>query len=221
LRAETADVVLPLLRAPKYEHADVAVQTLAWSRDVRVGPWLRTWVYRRIPVERRARRRRQVSSPRRSSYPADVPYTAILRTLRGHRSRESEDFLLLGARDWDPAVRAAAISSLGWWEPLNAPEVSGCLQAGRHDPNAEVRQLARAALARLGERQALQWFRQGLTGQDPQRTHEAIQIIANEGLLLLWPDVDHLADSETMDVALHACEALERLREELHVDRRT
>jgi hypothetical protein len=75
--------------------------------------------------------------------------------------------------------------------------------------------MARAALARLGERQALQWFRQCLTGEDSQRTHEAIQIIANEGLILLWPDLDRLADSEAIDVALHACEALERLREEL------
>jgi hypothetical protein len=35
-------------------------------------------------------------------------------------------------------------------------------------------------------------------------------------LILLWPDVDRLADSEAIDVALHACEALERLREELN-----
>jgi HEAT repeat protein len=141
---------------------------------------------------------------------------AILRALRGHAAPETEELLLLAARDWDPTCRAAAVSSLGWWEPLSHQEVSACLQGARHDPNAEVRQMARAALARLGERQALQWFRQCLIGQDPQRTHEAIQLIANEGLLLLWPDLDPLADSETVDVALHACESLERLREELN-----
>jgi hypothetical protein len=214
LRAETAAVALPLLADPKFSHADLAVQTLAWSRDERVGPRLRDWACRRIALEVRARRRRQVASPRRRSFPADIPYLAILRALSGHPSRETEEFLLLAARDWDPACRCAAVSSLGWWEPFGHDQVSRCLQGSRNDPNLEVRQSARAALARLGERQALQWFRQCLTGQDPQRIHEAIQIIANEGLVLLWPDLDRLAESETVDVALHACESLERLREE-------
>jgi HEAT repeats len=216
LRAETAAVVLPLLADVSFAHPELAVQTLAWSRDARVAPWLRDWACRHIPIERRARRRRQVAPSRRSSFPPEIPYTAILRSLRGHASRETEEFLILAARDWDPTCRAAAVSSLGWWEPLSHEQVSAALQEARHDPNAEVRQMARAALARLGERQALQWFRQCLTGEDAQRTHEAIQIIANEGLILLWPDLDRLADSEAVDVALHACEALERLREELN-----
>jgi hypothetical protein len=75
--------------------------------------------------------------------------------------------------------------------------------------------MARAALARLGERQALQWFRQALACQDPVRVHESIQTVANEGLTLLWPDLDRLADTENTDVALHACEALERMREDM------
>jgi hypothetical protein len=149
--------------------------------------------------------------------PADLPYPAILRALRGHPSEETESFLLLAARDWDPTYRAAALSSLGWWEPIHRDQVSEGLHEARRDPNAEVRQMARAALARLGERQSLQWYRQALTGQDPQRVHETIQTVANEVLLLLWPDLDRLADSENVDVALHACEALERLREELNV----
>ena len=36
------------------------------------------------------------------------------------------------------------------------------LADARRDPNPEVRHSARAALARLGERQALHWFRQTL-----------------------------------------------------------
>ena len=51
-----------------------------------------------------------------------------------------------------------------------------------------------AALARLGERAALQWFRQGLTAEDPVQVQETVQIIAHEGLTLLWPDLDRLAD---------------------------
>ena len=78
-----------------------------------------------------------------------------------------------------------------------------------------TRQTARAALARLGERQALQWFRQGLNAADLQRIHETIQLISQEGLILLWPDLDRLADADDLDVAHHAREALERLSEDL------
>jgi HEAT repeat protein len=89
------------------------------------------------------------------------------------------------------------------------------LQEARRDPNPEVRQAARAALARLGERQALQWFRQGLGSEDTQRVHETIQVIAAESLTFLWPDLDRLADADDLDVAHHAREALERLSEDL------
>jgi HEAT repeat protein len=78
-----------------------------------------------------------------------------------------------------------------------------------------VRLAARAALARLGERQALTWYRHRLTNENAQVVYEAIQAIANEGLTLLWPDLDKLADAEDSDVAHHAREALERMGEEL------
>jgi len=154
----------------------------------------------------------------RPSVPPDVPYRAILRALRGHPSSQTEALLLLAARDWDPLYRMAALSSLGWWEPMRRSDVLLTLQEGRRDPSPDVRQAARAALARLGERQALQWFRQTLTSEDPQRVHDTIQTIAAEGLTLLWPDLDRLADAEDTDVAHHAREALERLSEDM--DRR-
>src|SRR5262249_132597 len=162
-------------------------------RDPAVGPWLRNWVCRHVPMLRRAQWRRRAVPPGKPSVPAEVPYRAILRALRGHPSAETEGFLLLAACDWDPTYPAPALSSLGWWEPVRRGEVLACLQHGRRDPNPEVRQAARAALARLGERQALQWFRQALTGEDAQHVHEAVQIVAAEGLTLLWPDLDRLA----------------------------
>jgi len=217
LRAEAAPVLLPLLKEARFPHADLAVEVLTWSRDPRVGPWLREWAFRHVPVVRRAGRRRS-STPRRRRAPRTVPYQAILRALRGHPSRETETLLALAARDWDPTFRAAALGSLGWWQPQAADVVLRVLQEARHDPNADVRQAARAALARLGERQALQWFRHALVSEDPQRVHEAVQSVASEGLTLLWPDLDRLADAEDADVALHARESLERLGEEL--DRR-
>ena len=73
----------------------------------------------------------------------------------------------------------------------------------------------RTALARLGERQSLQWFRQALTSENSGAVHEGIQVVAAEGLTLLWPDLDRLADADDPDIALHAREALERLSEEM------
>ena len=218
LRAEAGATVMALLEKPGFLHAGLAVEVLAWSHDPRVGPWLREWITEKVPVLRRVQRRRRSLPPRRPSVPPEVPYREVLYALRGHPSPQSESFLLLAARDWDPTYRSAAVSSLGWWEPMQRPEVLLTLKDARHDPNPEVRQSARAALARLGERQALQWFRQTLGSEDVQRVHETIQLVSLEGLTLLWPDLDRLADSEDADVAHHAREALERLCEDL--DRR-
>jgi hypothetical protein len=219
LKAEAAPTLLPLVTQPDFPHAELAVEVLTWSRDPRVAPTFREWAMRHVPLVRRAQTRHRSAPPRRSSVPAALPYRAILRALRGHGSSESERFLLVAACDWDPTFRAAAVSSLGWWEPVHRYEVLVALQKARRDPSAEVRHCARAALARLGERQALQWFCQALTGDDPQRLHEAIQFVASEGLTLLWPDLDHLTESEDADVAHHAREALERLCEEMQSGR--
>jgi hypothetical protein len=204
------------LASPHYAHAELALEVLTWSSHPRIAPLLRDWVLQRVPMVRRARARRRAAPPRRPSVAADLPYRPILRTLRGHPSPQTEAFLLLAARDWDPSIRLAAVSSLGWWEPMQRHEVLLTLQDVRRDPNTEVRQAARAALARLGERQALQWFRQTLTSEDPQRVHDTIQTVAAENLTLLWPDLDRLADAEDGDVAHHAREALERLCEDMN-----
>jgi hypothetical protein len=219
LKSEAAEVVLPLLDQPHYPHLELALEVLTWSKDARVGPRLREWLRTSVPLVRRAQSRRRTYPPRRPSLP-DVPYRALLRALRGHPSSQTEALLLLAARDWDPTFRAAAVSSLGWWEPLERSDVLLTLQEARRDPNPEVRQVARAALARLGERQALLWFRQTLTSEDPQRVYDTIQAIAGEELTLLWPDLDRLADAEDSDVAHHAREALERLGEELERERK-
>jgi hypothetical protein len=221
LKAEAAEVVLPLLALPRFPHTELAVEVLAWSADPRVGPRLREWALARVPMVRRAQRRRRALAPSRPSVATDMPYAALLRALRGHPSPQTEAFLLLAARDWDPTYRLASISSLGWWEPLQRAEVLLALQEARRDPNPEVRQAARAALARLGERQALQWFRQTLTSEDPQRVHDTIQAVAAENLTLLWPDLDRLADAEDSDVAHYAREALERLCEDMERPRRS
>ncbi len=215
LRAEAGAAVLPLVVRPGYPHAELALEVLANSADERVGPALRQLILERVSLLKRAQKRRRAVPPRRPSVPPDVPFRAVLRALRGHASLETEGFLLVAAHDWDPIYRLASVSSLGWWEPLRRREALYTLQEARRDSCPEVRHAARAALARLGERQALQWFRQTLTSEDPHRVHETIQTIANESLTLLWPELDRLADAEDADVSHHAREALERMSEEM------
>lgn len=219
LRAEAAEAVLPLLAINRYPHVDAVLETLLWSRDPRVGPVLREIVLQKVPMIRRAQSRPRAQPPRRPSVGADVPYAGILRALRHHGSSATEAMLLLAARDWDPTYRQAAIASLGWWEPMQRRDVLGTLQeAVQRDSNSEVRVAARAALARLGERQALTWYRHRLTNENTQVVFDAVQAIATEGITLLWPDLDRLADAEDGDVAHYAREALTRMGEDL--DRR-
>ncbi|NBO93718.1 MAG: hypothetical protein EBV06_15620 [Planctomycetia bacterium] len=216
LRANAAEAVLPLLSINRYPHADAALDVLMWSRDQRIGPTLREMVLQKVPMVRRAQSRPRAYPPRRPSVGPDVPYRSILQALRNHGSSPTEAMLLLAARDWDPTYRLAAVSSLGWWEPLQRNDVLVTLhETSQRDANPEVRQAARAALARLGELKALTWYRHRLTNENAQIVYEAIQSIANEGLTLLWPDLDKLADADDADVAHHAREALERMGEDL------
>jgi hypothetical protein len=207
-----------MLARANVPHAEMAVELLTWSTSPRVAPLLRAWAVQRVPMDRRALKRKLATPPTRRTVTPDVPYRAILRALRGHPSPETESFLLLAARDWDPTFRIAALGSLGWWEPFDRGQVLEGLIYARCDICTEVRLMARAALARLGERHALQWFRHALSSEEPAAVHEAIQLTASEGLTLLWPDLDQLADREDIEIAHHAREALERMCEDM--DRR-
>jgi HEAT repeat protein len=215
LRVDTGPALLPVLLEARNEHAELAAHVARWTCDPAVGTFLREWVGRTLSVPQRGMKRIQPWPPRRPSTPAHFPYRAILFALRGHPSRECEQFLLAAAHDWDPTFRSAAISSLGWWEPYCRAEVLVHLQDARFDPSPDVRHAGRAALARLGERQALQWFRQALNSDNRQRVVEAVQAIAVEGLTLLWPDLDHLTDGEDPELAYWAREALEQMQEDL------
>jgi hypothetical protein len=220
LKAPAGDPALNIATTPGHPHAELALEAVTWSPNPRAGLLLRDRVLQNVPMLARAQKRPRANPPRRPSLPAEVPYAAVLRALRGHPSPQTEAILLLAARDWDPTFRVAAVGSFGWWEPIQRVDVLARLQEARRDVNGEVRQAARAALARLGERQALLWFRQTLTSEDPQKVYEAIHAIATEGLTLLWPDLDRLADVENSDVAHHAREALERMGEELERGRK-
>jgi hypothetical protein len=197
------------------------IDALRWSRDRRAAAWLREYGSAKVSMARRARKNPQADPPRKPSVAPDIGYHNVLASLRGHPSVETERFLMLASEDWDPLVRMSALSSLGWWEPMLSAEVRECLQRSRRDLSPDVRQTARAALARLGERGALHWFRQSLLADDPNAVAEAVYAIANEGLTLLWPDVDRLLDCDNPDVALHARESIERLAEEMEHSRQS
>jgi hypothetical protein len=215
LRFDTGAVLLPLLMRSSGTPRGLIVDVLRWSRDPAVGLALRDAARTQVAMEKRARRTPVAEFPRKPSVDPAIAYAHILRGLRGHPCIETEKVLLLACQDWDPTIRLAALSSLGWWEPLLRDEVRGCLAKCRRDPSPEVRQTARAALARLGERGSLHWFRHALLADDPSQVAQATHIIADESLTMLWPDLDRLLDSSHPDVALHAREAVERMAEEM------
>lgn len=215
LRSEAGETVLTLLESEQFSHRELAIEVLTWSRAPRVGTWIRHQILSQVPMLKRAQRKRRAITAHHRPLPSTLAYGSLLFALRGHPSPQTEGILFHAARDCDPTYRIAAISSLGWWEPMQREEVLLALQETRRDMNPEVRQAARAALARLGERQALQWFRQTLASEDAQRAHETIQAIASEGLTLLWPELDRLADAEDPEIAHHARETLTRLGEAL------
>jgi hypothetical protein len=203
LRADTARVVIPLLECGSLAARDAAVASLARAPAPNAGVWICDWAKRHV-------RRGRAVTP-------DFPYLAVLRALRSFPSAEAESTLLAATNSRDASVRTAALSSLGWWVPVNYDAVITRLKEARFDRVTTVQNTAYAALARLGERQALRWFRQQLAGDSPEPIHRVIQLVAEEGILLLWPDLDALADAEDTDIAFHACEALEQLNEDLSV----
>jgi hypothetical protein len=219
LRVDAAAELLPLVRQTTCEHRPLMIDVLRWSRNPQAASWLCEYARAQVAMVKRARGRLHGETPRKPSLPEGIPYRNILQSLRGHPSVETEKLLVLACQDWDPLVRMAALSSLGWWEPLLLDEVRECLAKCRRDPSPEVRQTARAALARLGERGSLHWFRKALLADDPHQVADAAHLIANEGLTLLWPELDRLLDSDDPDIALHAREAVERLAEEMEQSR--
>ena len=135
LRAEAADAVLPLLATAGLPApgagaggAGVVARPARRRRCCASGCW------RRVPMVRRAQSRRAAPPAAAAVGRPTCRTAAILRALRGHPSPQTEALLLLAARDWDPTYRAAAVSSLGWWEPMQRPDVLLTLQDARRDP---------------------------------------------------------------------------------------
>ncbi len=173
-----------------------AVRALRWSKSPVVGPVLAGQANR---LARKARTHGRAA--------------VVLTALRGHACYETERALLRAASATNPALRHAAVGSLGWWNPLDPDRVVRALRVARTDTDTEIRRAAVAALARLGERAALAEVAAGLHGEEPAIRVDTAARIAAEELTWLWPDLETAAAADDPDTALAASEALERLRE--------
>ena len=197
LRADVTKLFpyLPDRREPWWTDA---VRALQWSRSSVVGPVL---------AGQAARFARKTRHHGRAA--------VVLATLRGHACYEVERVLVRNATATNPALRHAAIGSLGWWPPFDANHVVRTLRVARTDSDTETRSAAVSALARLGERSALAEITAGLSSEEPAIRQGAAGRIATEELSWAWPDLETAAESTDPDTALAAAEALECLRERL------
>lgn len=211
LRADAGASLVHLLKSrPALAVSEQAVLALGWSKTEEATAYLHSMVQQALAVPR---------NPRNGNHPGSPSLVAAaLMAMRYHPCLKTEQLLMLGVRSSDSLIRSSALSSLGWWMPMTGDSVLMYLQDARYDHQGEVRHAARAALARLGERQALQWFRQGLASDNRQVVVESIQAIADEGITLLWPELDMLVDEEEPELASCAREALEQMQEELERD---
>jgi hypothetical protein len=65
----------------------------------------------------------------------------------------------------------------------------------------------------LGVRSALDEIREDLLGVEPANRAATARLIAREELSWLWPDLQDVAESDDVESALAAIEAIEQFRE--------
>ncbi|MCS7017061.1 MAG: HEAT repeat domain-containing protein [Gemmatales bacterium] len=196
------------------EHRELIIAAMRWSRHRPVAELMRQEVSCLLERLAQTWRRHLFIWPRRAEQDR-LQLAALLFALRSHDAPETETLLLTAACHCDPGIRAAAVSSLGWLSLYQPQRVLAGLRQARRDADPEVRQAARASLARHGERQALQWFTRALRGSDRACVLEAIQSVVVEHLTLLWPELDRLADADDPDIACLAREGLVQMLEEM------
>lgn len=204
LRRPAEDAALPIALDRRHPHRAAAIACLTWSAEPRVRDAVLALANEAFPARPgeykcwgQARER-----------------IALLRALHRHGGAAPEKILLRVVRQGEPTLRLHAVRALGWWGPFDAAGVVGTLQQASLDAHPEIRQRAVAALARLGDRAALQEARERLSAESLDEQRAAMQLIVEEGLSWLWPDLDRLADAEDPEVCFLAREAAEQMREE-------
>lgn len=211
LGCDIGDILVPLLASGQMAWSAESVAALAPTRSTAWSALLRREiVFRMKPV-------RSIWTSlftRRSLQPNDELLPMLIRRLGDQPDHAVEEILVNAAESRHRPVRCAALEALGFRESVSREAMAVLLEA-RIDPDSTIAWTADAALARLGEVRALQRFRHRLASEEPEHLHWAIDWIARMELTMLWPDLDRLADAENPEVAFHACEALEHLREQM------
>lgn len=139
---------------------------------------------------------------------------SLCKILKKHPCPEAENFLLEMGQTSSAELLVMVLSSIGWWEPHNFQATKLFLDRLRNHRNMEIRFAANAALARLGERKALDWLRFNLNNADINLVHQTIHVVSTQGICLLWPELDSLVEAPDLDIAMHAREAIANLSEE-------
>ena len=214
LHADTGQALLPLAQRGGEQQA-LAIEVMRWSRDPQAGRWLSTFANSSVPLVRRASHRPMPNPPRRPSLPAEIPYPrGVARAARtpvgGGGTGAAAGELRLGP---DVPGRRIRQRGLVGTNPRQAnPHQLACRPSRSQSGCAPGGPCRRCSSWRAG---GLALVSPGHRGRSAPGIFDAVQVIASEGLTLLWPDVDRLAESDNLELALHAREATERLAEEM------
>jgi len=217
LRIDTGNELLGLLKDPTPGDLHLIFEALGHAKGDKVLSQLLGFLTQSQVLSKAGWR--EAGKDQQNDSNARDAICAILEILKRHPGKQAETILIACCSLRNPKIRKAAISSLGWWEPLDRPGVLSLLKRSVSDSKPEVRWAAKAALARLGERKSLNFLRQLLFSEDLSKVHLGIQTVGNEGISLLWPDLDQLMDSEEEDISYHAWEATEKLGSHSRNDR--
>jgi hypothetical protein len=76
-----------------------------------------------------------------------------------------------------------------------------------------TRDICLCALARLGELAAISELQNRLIDSNAEMIHQTIDLLMDEGVTYLWPDLDTLTEHDDTAVSSHAWEVIERMRE--------
>lgn len=199
------------LQDPVYPH-----KALLWESFIHhtlpIGDKLIALFNSRFPTRKYARSLPFIS-------PAMQPeLISLCKALKRHPSEAVEKFLLEMGQCHSKEMLLGVVSSLGWWEPFDLRAVTSFLAGLRNHRELDVCFAVNSALARFGERKALQWLRGNLNHEDISLVHQTIHVISTQGISLLWPELDQLVEATDADIAFHAREAIANLSEGLSED---
>ena len=201
LRADAGVTLVKLLRDnPNLPLSEQAILTLGWSKAPQAAAFLRETIARSLSTRAKPNNWWPWWRKPASLHQAPVAAAALI-ALRNHPGEETEQLLLAGARSADTLIRSSAISSLGWWEPIVEKQ---CRCICRMPATMAKGQSATPPAPPSPASANGKLCNGSARGSDSENRHivmESIQAIADEGITLLWPELDRLVDEEEPELA--------------------